>query len=293
MSRLTRKLCGHAQLLVAVVAIVGPVFAARVAACTLPTANVSAAIPAVVVIAASVAIATAALRTTCSTLTGGADRHAALGAFARAFGSNTFVFGESHVHEPTVGGRHRIESHRSSTRDRSLGHAVGEDADLLLSTIAVLLNVDDDRSSVVFTTTEDDVGYVLKRAQRFAAPTDDQSRVLALDVDDGRVIRAGARASDRGRDIHVHRFQKVFDYAEGGACSCRGAGDQRYANLRGLGPDAQDTPTALANDVYLDLVAAYAELEYRQLDRLVHRLARSFQRLFLHQRQAPCLAGLR
>ena len=61
-----------------------------------------------------------------------------------------------------------------------------------LTALAVLLNVHDYRPDVIVLTAEHDVGYVLKRTERFTTTADDQAGVFALNINDGWVI--GTRA---------------------------------------------------------------------------------------------------
>lgn len=94
------------------------------------------------------------------------------------------------MNEATICGRHGIHLDRVPGTDGALRHALGEPADLLLATVAVLLDVYDDGADVVFTATKDDVRDVLKRTQRFATASDDEPSILALNVDDSGVVSA-------------------------------------------------------------------------------------------------------
>jgi hypothetical protein len=176
--------------LVAVVAVAWAVLTTASAGAPIATADVATA-PISTGTGASASIA-ASLGRAGRSLACGRDGDAPLGAFTGAFGGHAFIVGERNMHEPTICCGHGVENHGASGRDRALSHTVGEDADLLLTAVAVAFNVNDDGAGVVFASAKDDVGHVLERTQGFPAASDDQARIFALDVDDGRVIGAGA-----------------------------------------------------------------------------------------------------
>lgn len=98
---------------------------------------------------------------------------------------------------------------------------------------------------------------------------DEQTGVVALDIDDGHVF-AAAGAADGGCGIHVHPVQEAAHDAErdsGGAVPVR---DGPYADPGVLGADAEYPAPPVANDVDFDFVATDAELQRCELDCLLH-----------------------
>jgi hypothetical protein len=108
------------------------------------------------------------------------------------------------VDEPTIGGGHGLKGDGLATGDSAFGHARGEPGDLLLSTVAVLLDIDDDGATVVFTPAKDDVDDILEGAEGFPATANDEACVFALDVDDGGVVRPGSGGPDGWGGIDAH-----------------------------------------------------------------------------------------
>ena len=131
------------------------------------------------------------------------------------------------------------------------------------TSIAVPLDVDDHGRDLFLLPAQDHVRHELERAERVPTAADDEARVLTLHVDDRRLVRATTRAADGRLSFDVQELEDVSDDAETGAGACSGAADGGDADLGVLRADAEDTGTAVANDVDLDFVSADAELEER------------------------------
>ncbi len=216
-----------------------------------------------------------------------------MAALAVALGADAPDVGERDVDDAAVGGGHGFEADAGAVVDGALGHALGEVAQLPLAPLPVLLDVDYDACGAGLALVEDEVGDELERAERFAAPPDEEARVVALDVDHGRLARFGG--ADRGRGVDVERVEEALDDVEGLACKAAVVADEANADGGGLGADAKDARASGVKNVDLDFVAADAEFEGCEFDRLLHGLRGSNEALVcrLFHRQAPCPAGLR
>ena len=208
------------------------------------------------------ATARAALGPRCD-LAGGLDRDAALAALAGALGGHAPVVGQGDVDHAPVGGRHRLEGHGLAGGDRALRHAVGDLAEVGKAPLTVLLDVDDHGGGLFLLPAQDHVRHELQRTERVPTAADDEACVLALHVDDRRVVGATAEAADARLGFDVEELEDVSDDAQTGAGACSGAADGGDTDLGILRADAEDAATAVANDVDLDFVSADAELEER------------------------------
>ena len=212
--------------------------------------------------ASASAAARSALGLRCG-LAGRLDRDAALVAIAGALGPHTPVIGQGHVDHPPLGGQHRLEGHGLAGGGHTLGRTGGELTEVGEPPVAVPLDVDDHGGGVFPLPAQDHVRHELERSERVPTAADDETCVLALHVDDRRVVRAAAGAADGRLSFDVEELEYVSDDAETGAGACSGPADEGDADLGILRADAEDAGTASANDVDLDFVSADAELEER------------------------------
>ncbi len=128
---------------------------------------------------------------------------------------------------PAVGRRHRVELDGPAAGDGSLGHAPCQRCQLPGSPLAVLLDVQHDAGGAAFASPEREVHEELKGSEGFAAVTDEQTGVVALDVDDGHLFAAAGAADGRHR-LHVHPVEEALHDAErdsGGTVSVGDAPD--------------------------------------------------------------------
>ena len=172
---------------------------------------------------------------------------------------------------PAVGGRHRVEFDRPAAGYSALRHALRQRGQLARPAFAVLLDVQDDTRGAPFGPAKREVDEELEGAQGLAAVADEQTGVVALDIDDGHLV-APAGAAYGGRRIHVQPVEESSNDAErggGGAIPSRDAPD---ADPGILGTDPEDPAAPLANDVDFDFVATDAELQRCELDCLLHCL---------------------
>lgn len=212
--------------------------------------------------ASASAAARSALGPRCD-LAGRLDRDAALVAVAGALGPHAPVIGQGDVDHPPLGGWHRLEGHGTAGGGHALRRAGGELTEVSETSIAVPLDVDDHGGGVFPLPAQDHVRHELERSERVPTAADDETCVLALHVDDRRVVRPTTGAADGRLSFDVEQLEDVPDDAETGAGTCSGPADGDDADLGILRADAEDAGTASANDVDLDFVSADAELEER------------------------------
>ena len=226
-------------------------------------------------------------------LAGGHDGYGAVPALAVTFGADAPDVRERDVDDAAVGGGHGFEADAGAVVDGALGHAPGELAQLALAPLPVLLDVDDDACGAGLTLIEDEVGDELERAERLAAPPNEEAGIVALDVDHRGLARFGG--ADRGRGVDVEGVEELLDDVKGLGCEAAVVADEANADGGGLGADAEDARASGVKNVDLDFVAADAEFEGCEFDRFLHGLRGSNEALVcrLFHRQAPCPAGLR
>lgn len=160
---------------------------------------------------------------------------------------------------------------------------VGERRELAGAPVAVALDVQRDARRVPFPSAERDVDEELEGAERLPPVADQQPRVLAVNVNDGQVVRVLAAAAPDGRvGVDVQPVEEALDDAERGGGG-RAAGQASDADFRVLGADAENAGAPGANDVDFDFVAAYAEFQGCEFDRLLHRLGRPDEALLFHR----------
>ena len=169
-------------------------------------------------------------------------------------------------HAP-VGWRHGVHGHGTPSGDGAVRRALGENRYLTGAALSVLLDVHDDGGLFLLEAIERQVDQELEGAERLATVTDDEARVLALDIDNDRLVVAcvggPAGAPNGWPGVDLHHLQQAVNDAKGHACAGTIACDGRDADLGRFRADAQDARAPIANDVYLYLVAADAEFEER------------------------------
>ncbi len=131
----------------------------------------------------------------------------------------------------------------------------------------------------------------MEGAKGFAAPSDEEPCVVALDVDDGGLV--GLCGEYGGGGVDVEGVEDTGDDVESGAGVAVVAFDEADLDSGGFGADAENACATRVKDVDLDFVAADAEFEGCELDRLLHGLGRSDDApvLRVFHRLAPCPAG--
>ncbi len=196
------------------------------------------------------------------------------------------------MNDAAVGGGHGVEGHVAVIVDGALGHALGQIAELTLTALAVLFDVDNHAPRTGLALVEDHVGDELEGAEGLAAAADEQACVVSLDVDDGELVAVGAGTADGRGGVDVQLFEDAGNDTEGGAGAPVVVSEEPDAYSRGLGADAEDARAATAKNVDLDFVAAYAEFEGCELDRFLHGLRCADEALVFH-RLPPCPVGLR
>lgn len=187
------------------------------------------------------------------------------------------------MNHAAVGGRHRVERNGAAARDDALRRSVGERGELAGAPLAVALDVQRDARRVAFPSAEREIDEELQGAERLAPVADQQPRVLAVDVDDGEVVPVVVAGAADGRvGVDVQPAEEALDDAErdGGG---RAAGEAADADFRVFGADAENAGAPGANDVDFDFVAAYAEFQGCEFDRLLHRLGRPDEALLFHR----------
>ncbi len=107
-----------------------------------------------------------------------------------------------------LGGGHRLQRHRSPAVHGLLGHAPGQLSQLPLAPGAVAFDVDDNREIVAELLADDQTRDVLQGGERFAAAADEQTQVVAADIDQDRarllrLIRLPPAAAHPGRQPHA------------------------------------------------------------------------------------------
>lgn len=201
----------------------------------------------------------------------GSDDDAALCSLALALRVDTLVGREREVDHPAVSGRHRVELDRPAAGYGALRHALCQCGQLARPAFAVLLDVQDDTCGAPFGSTEREVDEELEGAQGLAAVADEQTGVVALDIDDGHLV-APAGTAYGGRRIHVQPVEESAHDAECGGGGAVPSHDAPDADPGILGTDPEDAAAPLANDVDFDFVATDAELQRCELDCLLHCL---------------------
>ncbi len=227
-----------------------------------------------------------------SGLAGGVDGYGAPAALAVALGANAANIGQGYVHDAPVGGRHRFEIDARAIADGALRHSLSELPQLTFAPLAVLLDIDNDAAGASLALVEDEVGDELERSERFAAPSDEEARVFALDVYD-RVL-LGVGGANRGLSVDIQFVEDARDDVERVADIPAVAREEADADSGGFGADAENAGASRTKNVDLDFVAADAELEGGELDRFLYGLGCPGQALVcrVFHCQAPCPAGL-
>ena len=206
-----------------------------------------------------------------------------MGALPLALRLDAAVVRKRGVNHAAVGGRHRVERDGAAAGDDALRRPVGERGELAGAPFAVALDVQRDARPAALPSAEREVDEELEGAERLPPVADQQPRVLAVNVDDGEVVRVVAAGAADGRvGVDVQPVEEALDDAEGGGCG-RAAGEAADADFRVLGADAEDAGAPGANDVDFDFVAAYAEFQGCEFDRLLHRLGRPDEALLFHR----------
>src|SRR5688572_3658316 len=119
---------------------------------------------------------------------------------AHALGPDPRILEQRHVDDAALDGRHRLELNDLSGLDHALSGPVGHVAQLLLAAAPVVLDVDGDAMALALAATDDQVHEVLEACQLLATATDQNSEVVASDVEAGGLAAAGDL--DAGRQLH-------------------------------------------------------------------------------------------
>ena len=191
------------------------------------------------------------------------DVHLAVITFPAALGGYPGVVGELHMNDSALTGRHRLQREGPPGVGDALSHTVGQRPQRLVAPLAVAFDVDVRLDPVLDLAAENEVDEELEGRQGLATPADEESGILAVDVE-GEVVPGLARPgadwglwkADRGLD--AHDAKDVLDGSLGQVDQI--AGPEVDPDFRLAGAEAQDPGAPLIDDHDLDVVAADAEL---------------------------------
>ena len=172
-----------------------------------------------------------------------------------AGGGDVGIVGESQVDDTTLVGRHGFESNRPSAVGDSLGNPAGQIAERVVATLLVARNVHEQVHAVAHPLGADEAHDKLKRAQRLAPPSYQQTGVLAVDLDDGAVHLLVVCLFEVDGGQYVHSLYEVFQNLGGDPSEVRGLLDEGDPDPCRLSADAEDARLAAINDVDFDLAA--------------------------------------
>ena len=185
----------------------------------------------------------------------GFHHHLALIAMTYARGRDVWVIREREVHDPAFIGRHGFEGDRASAVGNPLGDLACQISQRIVPALLVARHVHEQVNALSHPLRADEAHDELERTQRFTPPADQQTGVLAVNLDDRTVHLFVVRLLEvyGGRDVHA--LDEVFQYLRCSACEVRGLLDERHPDSCGLSSNAEDARLAAINDVDFDLAA--------------------------------------
>jgi hypothetical protein len=120
------------------------------------------------------------------------------------------------VHDAPFTRRHWVERTGTPTAGNAPGCAAGEAAEHVRSTLPIILDVDDDERFAAKLSADDHADQELERLKRLAAPSDEQSCIVTLDLEDERAVfgvitNIGLRNDAHGgQEVVDHLCDKLF-----------------------------------------------------------------------------------
>lgn len=159
------------------------------------------------------------------------------------------------MNNSTFVGRHGFEVDRLSAIHDPLRDPAGQIAERVVAALLVACNVDKEVHTLSHPLGADEADNELERSKRFASPSNQQTGVLAVDLDDRAVHLLVVRLLEVNRDYHFHLLDQVFEHLGGDASEVGWLLDERNTNPCRLPAYAEDARLAATNDVDFDLAA--------------------------------------
>ena len=169
--------------------------------------------------------------------------------------SDVRIVRESQVDDATLVGRHGFEGDGPSPVRDTLRDTPRQVAKRVVATLLVPRNVHKQIDALSHPLGADEAHDELQGAQRLTPPTDQQARVLAVDLDDRAVDFLVVRLLEVNGGQYVHSLDEVFQHLGGDPSEVRGLLDEGDPDPCGLSADAEDARLSTVNDVDFDLAA--------------------------------------
>ena len=169
--------------------------------------------------------------------------------------SDVRIVRERQVDDASLVRRHGLKGNRPSAVRDSLGDPTCQVSQRVVAALLVSRHVHEQVDALAHPLGADEADYELESAQRLAPTTDQQSGVLAVDLDDGAVDLLVVRLLEVDGGQYVHSLNEVFQNLGGDSSEVRGLLDEGDTDPCGLSADAEDARFAAINDVDFDLAA--------------------------------------
>ena len=185
----------------------------------------------------------------------GFHHNLALIAMPFAHGRDVWIICERKVYDSAFVGRHGFQRDRPSAVGNPLSDLAGQISQRIIPALLVSRHVHEQVDAFSHPLRADETHNELERSQRFAAPSDEQTGVLAVHLYDRTVHLFVVRLLEVYGGHDVHALDEVFQYLRCDPCEVRGLLYERYPDSCGLSSNAEDARLAAINDVYFDLAA--------------------------------------
>ena len=160
------------------------------------------------------------------------------------------MVGQGEVHDPTLGGRHRLEGYGSAGVGNAAGYAARHVFERLLAALLVAFDVYHQVGAVIDALADNVPHEELECLEGVAFAPDEQAGVVSLYLEDGASEIFVVRLLHGNHGVDIHEIDEGLDHLRGDgdairqgfhSCGSDDGGFRAYAEYAGLAP---------ANDVY-------------------------------------------